>query len=76
MKDLIIRQADSSEVQGFIQWGLDEGWNMPLKDPPTYFVTYPEGWLIAEVRISEIAYQAHKDYPVETNALSRLEVWL
>lgn len=49
MTEISIRKAEENEVESFIQWGLDEGWNMPLKDPPTYYQSYPEGWRIAEV---------------------------
>jgi hypothetical protein len=49
MENLVIRQALSSDVDSFIQWGFDEGWNMSMSDSPTYFQSYPEGWLIAQV---------------------------
>ncbi|OXA51402.1 uncharacterized protein LOC110852488 [Folsomia candida] len=44
----VIRDAVSSDVESYVKWGLDEGWNMS-QDVPTYFASYPKGWLIAQI---------------------------
>lgn len=51
----VIRDAVSSDVESYVKWGLDEGWNMS-QDVPTYFASYPKGWLIAQVCIFAFIY--------------------
>ncbi|XP_035701189.1 uncharacterized protein LOC118433384 [Folsomia candida] len=59
---LVIRDAVASDVASYIEWGLAEGWNMS-QDAPTYFASYPKGWLIAQIGDVVVGKLYSTEYP-------------